>query len=124
MLPLRSLLRRTVRVQQQFMSAARHQFNSVTPEDDGDGGCELLTTIDVAETRSPPPKGLAAMRVNEGGNINRADLLGTITELKVGLFLPQKNVLVIICRTKTAPPLRLPNSSIFVQRTKIYLPHV
>lgn len=39
---------------------------------------------DVLETRSPPAKGLAGLRVNEGGNINRADILGTVTELKVG----------------------------------------
>ncbi len=38
---------------------------------------------EVSELRSAPAKGLAALKVNEGGNINRADLIGTITEMKV-----------------------------------------
>lgn len=41
-------------------------------------------TADVAEVRSPKvPKALSNLKINEGGNINRADILGTITELKV-----------------------------------------
>ena len=62
-----------------------------------DGGSDNTSefeelTGDVTETRSSPlPKALSSLRINEGGNINRADILGTISELKVGSFNVKPN---------------------------------
>ncbi|KAM3183404.1 hypothetical protein ACTXT7_010413 [Hymenolepis weldensis] len=60
-------------------------------------------TADVAEMRSPKvPKALSNLKINEGGNINRADILGTITELKLldRLSQPEKQWATLFIRTR------------------------
>ncbi|VDN96754.1 unnamed protein product [Rodentolepis nana] len=60
-------------------------------------------TADVAEVRSPKvPKALSNLKINEGGNINRADILGTITELKLldRLSQPEKQWATLFVRTR------------------------
>ncbi|VDN11573.1 unnamed protein product, partial [Dibothriocephalus latus] len=45
---------------------------------------------------------MAALRINEGGNINRADLIGTITELKLlaRLSKPDSEWATVFLRTR------------------------
>nr|CDS25778.1 expressed protein [Hymenolepis microstoma] len=60
-------------------------------------------TADVAEVRSPRvPKALSNLKINEGGNINRADILGTVTELKLldRLSQPEKQWATLFIRTR------------------------
>ncbi|BHF76219.1 hypothetical protein SprV_0501931700 [Sparganum proliferum] len=66
------------------------------------GSTEVLGLSDVEDIRSPPAKGLAALRINEGGNINRADLIGTVTELKLlaRLSKPDSEWATLFLRTR------------------------
>ncbi|KAM7536428.1 hypothetical protein Aperf_G00000088689 [Anoplocephala perfoliata] len=60
-------------------------------------------TSDVTESRSPKvPKALSTLNINEGGNINRADILGTVTELKLldRLSQPEKQWATLFVRTR------------------------
>ncbi|CDS36107.1 expressed protein [Echinococcus multilocularis] len=73
-----------------FVSLTQTSLLSVPPR----GGVasvpdDFADVTEVSEMRSPPlPKALSALRINEGGNINRADILGTVTDLKVCLQPP------------------------------------
>ncbi|VDD82526.1 unnamed protein product [Mesocestoides corti] len=84
----------------------RREFASIvegpSPEGENAPDSTALDMPDVAETRSPPPKGLAALRINEGGNINRANLLGTVAELKLldRLSKPEQQWATMFVRTR------------------------
>ncbi|KAL5104900.1 hypothetical protein TcWFU_003582 [Taenia crassiceps] len=65
---------------------------------------------DITELRSPPlPKAFSNLKINEGGNINRADILGTVTDLKMldRLSQPEKQWATLFIRTRT-PVLSTP----------------
>ncbi|KAH9281878.1 hypothetical protein ECG_05119 [Echinococcus granulosus] len=71
---------------------------------------DFADVTEVSEIRSPPlPKALSTLKINEGGNINRADILGTVTDLKMldRLSQPEKQWATLFIRTCT-PVLSTP----------------
>ncbi|VDL97662.1 unnamed protein product [Schistocephalus solidus] len=83
------------------------------------GPAEVAELGDVEDVRSPPAKGLAALRINEGGNINRADLIGTVTELKLlaRLSKPDSEWATVFLRTRI--PILSTNDALDADCTKV-----
>lgn len=70
-----------------FVSIPSTSLLSILPQSGvASASDDFPDAAEVSEMRSPPlPKALSKLQINEGGNINRADILGTVTDLKVRL---------------------------------------
>ncbi|VDM33784.1 unnamed protein product [Hydatigera taeniaeformis] len=78
-LPGLSLLRLISATKPSLLSAIPQRGTSSSSDD-------FSHVTEITEMRSPPvPKTLSYLKINEGGNINRADILGTVTDVKVRL---------------------------------------
>ncbi|VDK22789.1 unnamed protein product [Taenia asiatica] len=97
MLLSRSLFLRLISITKTSLLSMLPQSGVASVSDD------FLDVTEVTEMRSPPlPRALSNLKINEGGNINRADILGTVTDLKMldRLSQPEKQWATLFIRTR------------------------